>query len=95
MDDLRPDALATIEAFDISDVSLASTIGSKDGKTKQKILFILSHSKIIGNPYEKMFKAAIQSPLNKQDPFPGYNEYLEPHLNKEFLKLKNTVPPKL
>lgn len=48
MDDLRPEALALIEAFDISDVSLASTIGSKDG-----------------NAYERMFKAAIQSPLNK------------------------------
>lgn len=78
MEELRPDALAAIEAFDISDVSLASTIGSKDG-----------------NAYERMFKAAIQSPLNKQDPFPGYHETLEPHLNKEFLKLRNTIPPKL
>lgn len=40
--DIRPDALNLIEAFDIPDVSLASTIGSKDG-----------------NPYEKMFKAAV------------------------------------
>jgi hypothetical protein len=30
--------------------------------------------------------------LNKTDPFPGYHEYLEPHLNKEFLKLRNTLP---
>lgn len=40
--ELRPEALNLIEAFDIPDVSLASTIGSKDG-----------------NPYEKMFKAAV------------------------------------
>lgn len=37
-----------------------------------------------------MFNAATDSPLNRTDPFQGYKEALEPHLDKEFLKLKNT-----
>lgn len=34
-------------------------------------------------------KAAKKSGINRKDPFDGYEEYLKPHLNKDFLKLKN------
>lgn len=39
-----------------------------------------------------MFKLAVESPLNKVDPFPGFDETLKPHLNIEFLKLRNSLP---
>ncbi len=38
LDELRPDAVPLVDAFDVSDEILASTIGRSDGK-KFKILF--------------------------------------------------------
>lgn len=48
-----------------------------------------------GNVYEALYDSAKKSNLNKVDPFDGYDKYLKPHLNIEFLKLRNgIIPPK-
>jgi len=72
---LRPDAVPLVDAFDIPDRVLGSTIGRFDG-----------------NVYEALFEAAQRSPLNQSDPFDGYQEYLRPHLNVDFLKQGNKLP---
>jgi acyl-CoA oxidase len=46
-----------------------------------------------GNVYEALFDAATKSSLNRVDPFKGYDEFLRPHLDLEFLKRGNKVPP--
>jgi acyl-CoA oxidase len=53
-----------------------------------------------GKVYESLYAAAKLSPLNRQDPFPGYAEHLKPNLNLEFIKEKSqeqrsTLTPKL
>jgi len=50
-----------------------------------------------GNVYESLFESAVTSELNKREPFDGYDEYLRPHLDKEFLKRPNVFgsDPKL
>jgi acyl-CoA oxidase len=53
-----------------------------------------------GKVYESLYLAAKQSPLNKQDPFLGYEEYLKPILDLDFIKEKSqlqraNVGPKL
>jgi len=78
MNDIRPDAVALVDAFDISDNVLNSVIGRFDG-----------------NVYEALYESAKKSPLNQVDPFEGYKEYLQPHLDREFLKKGNKVPSKL
>eukprot|EP00026_Physarum_polycephalum_P003922 Phypoly_transcript_03939.p1 GENE.Phypoly_transcript_03939~~Phypoly_transcript_03939.p1 ORF type:complete len:698 (+),score=115.87 Phypoly_transcript_03939:174-2267(+) len=44
-----------------------------------------------GNVYESLYENALRNPLNKQEPFFGY-EYLKPHLDLENLKLGNVKP---
>lgn len=48
-----------------------------------------------GNVYESLYESALKAPLNQRDPFDGYKEYLQPHLNSDFLKNTNKVPNKL
>lgn len=47
-----------------------------------------------GNVYEALFDMARRSALNKADPFLGYKEFLQPHLDREFLQRGNTLPNK-
>jgi acyl-CoA oxidase len=75
LDALRPNAVALVDAFDIPDNVLMSTIGRFDG-----------------NVYESLYETALKAPLNQSDPFDGYKEYLQPHLDLEFLKKGNKVP---
>lgn len=42
-----------------------------------------------GNVYEALFEAAEKSRLNRVDPYEGYQESFDKHLNKEFLKHAN------
>jgi len=77
LDQLRPDAIAIVDAFDIPDRVLGSAIGRQDG-----------------NVYEALFESAQKSVLNLTDPFDGYKEYLQPHLDLEFLKRGNKIPQK-
>jgi acyl-CoA oxidase len=72
---IRPNAVALVDSFDIPDRVLGSTIGRFDG-----------------NVYEALYEQALKSPLNQKDPFDGYKEHLQPHLDLEFLKKGNTVP---
>eukprot|EP01118_Nematostelium_gracile_P012697 TRINITY_DN4676_c0_g1_i1.p1 TRINITY_DN4676_c0_g1~~TRINITY_DN4676_c0_g1_i1.p1 ORF type:complete len:1338 (-),score=335.21 TRINITY_DN4676_c0_g1_i1:47-4060(-) len=46
-----------------------------------------------GNVYEALYSEALESPLNQTDPFDGYQDYLRPHLDLEFLKVGNKVAP--
>lgn len=39
-----------------------------------------------GRVYESLYLAAKHSPMNDSDPFPGYEEYLKPNLDLEFIK---------
>ncbi|GBG34285.1 Peroxisomal acyl-coenzyme A oxidase 1 [Hondaea fermentalgiana] len=81
LDALRPDAVALVDAFDIPDRVLNSTIGRSDGRV-----------------YEALYESARDSPLNQgkgKVPFEGYEEVLAPHLDKEFLKLRNKLCPSL
>uniref|UniRef100_A0A7S2RBW8 Acyl-coenzyme A oxidase n=1 Tax=Mucochytrium quahogii TaxID=96639 RepID=A0A7S2RBW8_9STRA len=39
-----------------------------------------------GRVYESLYNAARLSPLNEQDPFPGYTEHLRPILDLEFIQ---------
>lgn len=39
-----------------------------------------------GKVYESLYLSAKNSPLNDQDPFPGYHEHLKPNLDLEFIK---------
>jgi len=48
-----------------------------------------------GNVYEALYETALRSTLNQSDPFDGYEEYLRPHLDLEFLKQGNKVPSKM
>jgi len=77
LEHLRPDAVALVDAFDIPDRVLSSTIGRADG-----------------NVYEALFDTARRSSLNHTDPFDGYKEFLQPHLDRDFLQRGNTVPTK-
>jgi len=72
--EIRPNALALVDAFDFPDKVLNSAIGRFDG-----------------NVYEALYEAAQKAPLNQKDPFDGYNEYLRPHLDLEFLKKGNKL----
>jgi len=74
MNDTRPNAVALVDAFDIPDNVLNSVLGRYDG-----------------NVYEALYESAKKSPINQSDaPFDGYQEYLRPHLNLEFLKQGNS-----
>jgi acyl-CoA oxidase len=76
---LRPDVVPLVDAFDISDKVLRSTIGRYDG-----------------NVYEALYEHAAHSRLNKEQPFRGYKQYLQPHLDRDFMKLHNKpLPPKM
>ena len=48
-----------------------------------------------GNVYEALYEAATKSRLNRVQPFAGYRAHLRPHLDIDFLKLRNTVDPAL
>lgn len=61
--ELRPMAVSLVDAFDIHDQSLLSTLGAYDGQV-----------------YQRMFDAALKSPLNKSDVLPAYQKYIEPVL---------------
>jgi hypothetical protein len=41
-----------------------------------------------GKVYESLYQAAKMSPLNRKDPFPGYEEHLKPILDLDFVKDK-------
>lgn len=75
LDQLRPDAIGLVDAFDIPDRVLNSAIGRSDG-----------------NVYEALFESVKNGSLNQTDPFDGYEQYLKPRLDREFLKAGNTVP---
>lgn len=64
MAEIRPDCVPLVDAFDVPDNLLVSTIGRYDG-----------------NVYEALLNAARKNPVNLKDPFPGYEEYLKPHLD--------------
>jgi acyl-CoA oxidase len=74
LDQLRPDAVTLVDAFDLDDNVVNSTIGRYDG-----------------NIYEALYEYAVRSELNQKDPFEGYYEHLQPHLDREFLKHGNKV----
>ena len=79
MDLIRPNCVALVDAFDIPDNVLNSTIGRYDG-----------------NVYEALVQASCKSSLNRKDPFEGYEQYLKPLLDKDFLKVGNSLlHPKL
>jgi len=44
-----------------------------------------------GRVYEALFQSALESPLNKVDPFLGYQEYLRPILDLEFIQEHATM----
>jgi len=44
-----------------------------------------------GNVYEALYESAKKSPLNRTDPFDGYQEHLRPYLNMDTLKTGNQV----
>lgn len=44
-----------------------------------------------GKVYEALYEAAKASPLNSQDPFPGYEEHLKPILDLDFIKEKSLL----
>lgn len=46
-----------------------------------------------GNVYEALYRSATNSTLNFQQPFQGYVEFLQPHLDREFLQLRNALVP--
>jgi len=48
-----------------------------------------------GNVYEALFEAAKKSPLNRQDPIEGYDEYLRSHLDQAYLAYGNRPASKL
>jgi len=48
-----------------------------------------------GNVYEKLFKEATKSVLNRVDPFEGYEKQLRPHLDIQFLKHHNKLPTEM
>jgi len=73
--EIRPNAVALVDSFDITDNVLNSVLGRFDG-----------------NVYEALYQSAKKSPLNQTDPFDGYKEYLQPHLDLEFLKRGNKSP---
>lgn len=69
--EVRPDLVSLVDAFDFPDRVLNSTIGRRDG-----------------NVYEALFESAALSPYNRRhpdEPFPGYEELLRPHLDRKFL----------
>lgn len=63
LSELRPIAVSLVDAFDIHDQSLLSTLGAYDGQV-----------------YQRMFDAALKSPLNKSDVLPAYQKYIKPVL---------------
>ena len=80
---LRPDSVALVDAFDIPDRVLGSTLGRSDG-----------------NVYEALFEQAHKSELNvhlrpggEDAVFEGFAEHLAPHLDGEFLALRNGLLP--
>jgi len=76
LEQVRPNAVALVDAFDIPDRVLNSTLGRHDG-----------------NVYEALYESAKRSELNLRDPFDGYYEHLRPHLDLEFLQLRNGKIP--
>eukprot|EP00088_Acartia_fossae_P051105 TRINITY_DN57385_c0_g1_i1.p1 TRINITY_DN57385_c0_g1~~TRINITY_DN57385_c0_g1_i1.p1 ORF type:complete len:242 (-),score=14.74 TRINITY_DN57385_c0_g1_i1:58-717(-) len=47
-----------------------------------------------GNIYERLFEAAQRSSLNQIDPFDGYEEVLQPYLDRDLLAKGNVLPPR-
>ena len=46
-----------------------------------------------GNVYEALYEGATKSRLNHVQPFQGYKEHLQPNLDLNLLKLKNSLLP--
>lgn len=79
LNELRPNAVSLVDAFNIPDRVLNSSIGRFDG-----------------NVYEALYASAKKSELNQESHFPGYEEYLKPHLDLPLLALRNKpIPPKM
>jgi len=57
------------------------------------LITIVPNYRYDGNVYEALYDAAQKSPMNQQDPFDGYQEYLRPRLDLEFLKVGNNKLP--
>lgn len=48
-----------------------------------------------GNVYEALYQTAVDCRLNYEQPFRGFKEFLQPHLDREFLCLHNKPLPKM
>jgi len=79
LDELRPDVVALVDAFDFPDSVLNSTIGSYDGNVYERLFDAAFHAPLNEHP---------------DRPFAGYEE-LRKSLDLEFLKLRNQPSPEL
>ncbi|KAH9255374.1 hypothetical protein BASA81_006493 [Batrachochytrium salamandrivorans] len=79
LDELRPDVVALVDAFDIPDAVLNSTIGRSDGNVYEAL-------------FDAAFHAPLNATPNV--PFKGYEE-LRKSLDLDFLKLHNRPCPEL
>ena len=84
---LRPIAVSIVDAFDINDQSLLSTLGNQITLFFWGSFFFVPTLKLNfvlgsydGQVYKRMFEAAEQSPLNQNDVQPAYQKYIKPIL---------------
>jgi acyl-CoA oxidase len=73
LDELRPDVVALVDAFDFPDSVLNSTIGSYDGNVYERLFDAAFHAPLNAHP---------------DKPFKGYEE-LRKSLDLDFLRLRN------
>lgn len=62
--ELRPNVIAFVDAFDIPDNVLNSTLGFDSSKKKNLSSLIISFSRHDGNVYEALYAGAVRSKLN-------------------------------
>ena len=79
LDELRPDVIALVDAFDFPDSVLNSSIGSFDGNVYERLFDAAFHAPLNAHP---------------DRPFKGYDE-LRKALDLDFLRLRNTPCPEL
>jgi acyl-CoA oxidase len=79
LDELRPDVIALVDAFDFPDSVLNSTIGSYDGNVYERLFDAAFHAPLNRHP---------------DRPFKGYEE-LRKSLDLEFLRLRNSPSEEL
>jgi hypothetical protein len=80
--ELRPDGVAIVDAFDIPDRVLNSTLGRSDGNVYESL-------------YMHALTSELNTGIGEgnTEPFDGLAEHLKPHLDPEFLKLHNKMLP--